>query len=556
MSSELRQLGKYELLSRLAQGGMGEVWKARDTELGRLVAIKTLRAELQNNPDFVERFEREPQLIASLRHPNIVKIHDFQVMTIPEEDEILTYMVMDFVEGQTLADYIRSTSRKGKFPPAADVVYIFAAISRALDYAHQQGMIHRDIKPANILLDQRTSTAKAMGEPILTDFGIARSEAFSTRTMTGALLGTPLYISPEQAKGQSGDKRSDLYSLGVILYEMTTGVTPFRGDTTIAILMQHIHDMPTPPALINPNIPPALSMVILKSIAKDPADRYQSATEMTIELAKALNVPVPKNLLSTRSHAYTPLSASPLTPSTGLNTGTATPHQSTMMPPYPMSAPYNTPQMPQIQIQEVPATPTNTPPQPQPTLLIPDSVKTSKQQPFWRSKKGIIAGISLGLVLLLLVGIGAAAMTLMTTHKTTPPATVISGQLRFSNSGHAPASIYDQVQLDVHNVPNPPEGHVYYAWIEIPTMEGHSPQHWPLTVTNNSITSSYTTPDHTSLLPPQAIFLITSESNAQQPIVPFTDPTARLYYATLNQQSSTFTVTPCPPINASNVCLG
>jgi serine/threonine protein kinase len=533
---------------------MGDVWKARDTELGRMVAIKLLRTELQSNPDFVERFEREPQLIASLRHPNIVKIHDFQVLPVPEEDEIITYMVMDFVEGQTLADYIRSTSRKGKFPPAADIVYIFSAISRALDYAHDRGMIHRDIKPANILLDQRTASTKPMGEPILTDFGIARSETFTTRTVAGALLGTPLYIAPEQAKGQSGDKRSDLYSLGVILYEMMTGVTPFRGDTTIAILMQHIHDMPTPPSLINPNIPPALNMVILKSISKDPADRYQSATEMTIALADALNVPVPKNLLPTRTPTYTPLSASPLTPPDGrMNMSTANTHQSMMIPPAYAPTTSNTPPLPLAQTREILPASTHIIPQAQQPMPIPTPVQTPKEQQAGSGKRRMIAGIALGLILLLIVGIAAATIT---THKTTPPTTVVSGQLRFTNSGHAPAGTYDQVQIEMHNVLNPPAGHVYYAWIELPGMEGRTPQHWQVSVQNSSISSSYTTPDHANLLPPKALFLITSESDDQQPVVPFTDPAARLYYATITQPTTTFTIAPCPASDTSTVCLG
>ncbi len=168
-------------------------------------------------------------------------------------------MVMDYVKGQTLSDYIGSTSRKGTIPSWSDIVYLFAVTSRALDYAHQKGMVHRDIKPANILLDQRLPTARTMGEPILTDFGVARMQGMQTGTVRGSVIGTPAYIAPEQALGQHGDRRCDLYSLGIILYEITTGVTPFRADTAIAIIMQHIHEIPTPPILINPHIPPAVS---------------------------------------------------------------------------------------------------------------------------------------------------------------------------------------------------------------------------------------------------------------------------------------------------------
>src|SRR2546423_3078709 len=291
---ELERLGKYELLERLGQGGMGEVWKGRDTQLRRYVAIKLLHADLQANPDFVTHFMREAQFVASLRHPNIVPVHDFQLSN-TDGSRVKAYMVMDYVEGGTLADYIRNTVRKGLFPPAADIVYLFTAIGLALDYAHQKGMIHRDIKPANILLDKRNSTG--MPEPILTDFGIAKLQGADAGTLTSNLLGTPRYISPEQAQGLPGDERTDLYSLGIILYEMVTGVTPFQGDNPIAIMMQHLHEIPTPPIVLNPDIPPALSAVVLRSIAKDPADWLPSASAMTVAPAQALNVQVPANLI-------------------------------------------------------------------------------------------------------------------------------------------------------------------------------------------------------------------------------------------------------------------
>src|SRR5437588_12872232 len=170
MSTLTQRLGKYELRERLGRGGMAEVWKALDTQLQRYVALKILHADLQNDPSFITRFEREAQVIASLHHPNIVQIHDFQIAHPPESSSTIAYMVMDYVEGTTLAEYIRTTSRMGKFPSATEIVQMFASISRAIDYAHQKGMIHRDIKPANILLDTRHTTHNAMGEPVLTDF--------------------------------------------------------------------------------------------------------------------------------------------------------------------------------------------------------------------------------------------------------------------------------------------------------------------------------------------------------------------------------------------------
>src|SRR5256714_7779410 len=296
MSTSTQRLGKYELRERLGRGGMAEVWKALDTQLQRYVALKILHADLQNDPSFITRFEREAQVIASLHHPNIVQIHDFQISRPPESSNTIAYMVMDYVEGQTLADYIRSTSRIGRFSSASEIVYLFTSLGKAIDYAHHRGMIHRDIKPANILLDKRNTAQSMMGEPILTDFGIVKLLGTSTGTQSGAWLGTPLYISPEQAQGQPGNERSDIYSLGVILYEICTGVQPYRGDTVTAIMIQHINSTPTSPTLINPNIPPALSMVIMRSLAKDPNARFGSAGAMAEALADAFNLVAPLEL--------------------------------------------------------------------------------------------------------------------------------------------------------------------------------------------------------------------------------------------------------------------
>src|SRR5579872_5660723 len=296
MSTHPQRLGKYELQERLGQGGMAEVWKARDTQLQRYVAIKLLHANLQADPNFVTRFQNEAQAIASLRHPNIVQIHDFQVSLPPESATPTPYMVMAYIEGQTLAGYLASTSARGKIPSPVEIVNLFTSISLAVDYAHQKGMIHRDIKPANILLDRHITARNPMGEPILTDFGLAKLLGVSASTLTATQLGTPLYTSPEQARGYPGNERSDLYSLGIILYEMVTGTPPFRGDTPTAVLAQQLHVTPTAPVLLNPNIPPALTMVIMTALAKDPNARFARAVTMTAAIAEALNVPVPESL--------------------------------------------------------------------------------------------------------------------------------------------------------------------------------------------------------------------------------------------------------------------
>ena len=343
MSTNQRRIDKYLLQHRLGYGGMAEVWKAYDPQLQRYVAIKILHADLQADPEFLERFIREARVIASLYHPNIAQIHDFQISRTAEPNNTIAYMVMEYIEGPTLAEYMDQQSHVGKFPPTGDILSLFASISRAIDYAHSQGMIHRDIKPANILLDKRSTEQNPPGEPILTDFGIARLLGKSTGAMSATWLGTALYISPEQAKGYPGNERSDLYALGVILYEMCTGVCPFQGESPAAIMRQHINNLPAPPALINPHIPPALSMVILRSLAKDPGARFSSAAMMSAALAEALNLPIPKNLNLTISPAEIsneptqiapqwPLLSGEAVPSSGIEVSPGSYHQEAPLP--------------------------------------------------------------------------------------------------------------------------------------------------------------------------------------------------------------------------------
>ena len=298
-SGSSQHLDKYELYERLGRGGMAEVWKAFDTQLHRYVAIKLLHPDLRDDSNFRARFLREAQLVAQLRHPNIVQIYDFQVSqgrASAAHTNASAYMVMEYIEGQTLASYIARTSRQRHFPSAQDILYLFASISRAVDYAHQRGMIHRDIKPANILLDQRDTTYNSMGEPMLTDFGLVKLLGASTGSSSGSWLGTPLYISPEQAQGYPGNEHSDIYALGVTLYELFTGALPFSGETPAAILQQHIHAQPTSPVLLNPAIPPPLAMVILRCLAKDPAARFAGASSLTEALAEALELSVPEHM--------------------------------------------------------------------------------------------------------------------------------------------------------------------------------------------------------------------------------------------------------------------
>jgi eukaryotic-like serine/threonine-protein kinase len=263
--------GRYEIDSVLGQGGMAKVFRGTDQVLGRTVAIKVLSPQFADDAQFVARFRREAQAAAALNQPNIVGVFD----TGSQGD--VHFIVMEYVEGRTLRDVIRA---EGPLLPerAAEIA---DAVARALETAHEAGMVHRDIKPGNIML---TSD----GEVKVMDFGIARTSTGDTLTQTAAVLGTASYLSPEQAQGHPVDARSDLYSLGCVLYEMTTGRPPFSGDSPVAIAYKHVKDDPVAPSRINPDVPSDLEAVILKSMAKNPANRYQTAAEMRQDLGRLM----------------------------------------------------------------------------------------------------------------------------------------------------------------------------------------------------------------------------------------------------------------------------
>lgn len=265
-------LGSYQVVERLGRGGMAEVYKGYHEKLDRYVAIKVLHGFLAEGEDFLARFEREARAVANLRHPNIVQIHDFNIV-----DENY-YMVMEFVEGGTLTEQLRDANKSGKMMPFGEISNIISQVAQALDYAHKQDLVHRDIKPSNILLAPG-------GEVFLTDFGIARMMSGTQFTATGALIGTPAYMSPEQCKGLDTSPVSDIYSLGIILYEMLTGGVPFEAETPLSVLQKHITD-PVPILREHrTDLPVAFEEVIARALAKEPEDRYQSA----VAFADALN---------------------------------------------------------------------------------------------------------------------------------------------------------------------------------------------------------------------------------------------------------------------------
>ena len=267
---------RYVVEEMLGQGGMSAVYKGTDPNLKRVVAIKVIHSHLSNNPDFVQRFEEEAAAVAQLRHHGIIQVYDFN------RDDDLYYMVLEFVPGETLQDHLKRLNDGGRKLSASKAIEYMAGICDAVDYAHQRGMIHRDIKPANLML---TTT----GQVILMDFGIAKIVGGTRHTATGAVVGTAMYMSPEQIKGEQPDRRTDIYSLGVSLFEMVSGRPPFDANSAMTLMMMHINDPIPNIKSLNPDVPDALIAVINKALAKDPNDRYQTAAQMAAALRNALS---------------------------------------------------------------------------------------------------------------------------------------------------------------------------------------------------------------------------------------------------------------------------
>ena len=271
--------GRYQLEQVIGRGGMAEVWRARDTRLARDVAVKRLRVDLASDPTFQARFRREAQSAAGLNHPNIVAVYDTGEEREGTTDVSVPYIVMELVEGVTLREVLRDGR---KILPERALEFT-SGVLEALAYSHRAGIIHRDIKPANVMLTPG-GTVKVM------DFGIARAVADTSATMTqtAAVIGTAQYLSPEQARGEKVDNRSDIYSVGCLLYELLTSQPLFKGDSPVSVAYQHVREIPVPPSQVDPEVTAPMDAIVLKSLAKDPRDRYQDAFEMREDIQRAL----------------------------------------------------------------------------------------------------------------------------------------------------------------------------------------------------------------------------------------------------------------------------
>ena len=275
--------GRYQLGQLIGRGGMAEVHVALDTRLGRTVAIKIMRADLANDDIFLARFRREAHAVAQMNNPNIVNIYDSgeETVTADNDDvEHLPYIVMEYVKGQTLRDIIKVNGALSQ----RDCEQVMLGVLNALDYSHRMGIIHRDIKPGNIMISEQ-GVVKVM------DFGIARAldDSAATMTQSQGVVGTAQYLSPEQARGETVDMRSDLYSAGCVLYEMLTGRPPFTGDSAVAIAYQHVSEVATPPSAVVPGLPKMWDSICAKAMAKDRQNRYATASEFKNDVLTYMN---------------------------------------------------------------------------------------------------------------------------------------------------------------------------------------------------------------------------------------------------------------------------
>jgi serine/threonine protein kinase len=515
-----QRIGKYTLYKRLVSSKMGEAWIGYDPQSSSYVIIKIFYTGLQADSDEMLQFRQQTEQVAALQHPHIARIHDLAIIPSRNSEGSITSMVcliMEYVEGQTLADYMQNTASRGSIRPGTEIVQLFTSVSLAIDDAHQHGIIHGNLKPTNVLLKKEGETRGQIGEPVLTDFGFLK--LLGTDTVTTS----PFYLSPEQIRGHAATERSDIYSLGVMLYELCTGVLPFRGSRPVSIMMQHLNTPPTPPALMNPTVSSALTNVILRALAKEPERRFPSASSMTVALAQALNLPIPESLSQARnisailheiesSNALQPLSPADVSP-------------------FSDSAPSRAYGAIAQRRPERSAVGANVP-----------SAESEHRRKGIRSPWLLIS-----MLVLLLASVGTIGSLLLFPQNTTKVVALnqLVGHAYFLNSGQfnreGPQGINDELQVMLSHVPDPPTGKSYYAWLladksvseSVPIVLG------PLRVDHGNIQFLYRGDgQHTNLLGVISRFLITVEDAHHPTNSPLIDTRTWRYYAEIPEKPS------------------
>ncbi len=583
LSTAPQKLGKYELRQPLGRGNVGEVWKSYDLQHKYNVAVKIIHTDLQSDPHFMTRFTTEGQKIALLHHENIVPVYDIAIAHEEQSNSTSAYIASEYIEGQTLSKYLASAHTQGTRLSLPDIVYLFTSLGVAIDYAHQQGVIHGNIKPGNILLDTHHTEHFALGEPMLTDFGLPLLLGNTTS------VGDPSYMSPEQARGDAPNNRSDVYALGVILYELCTGVKPFRDDSSVAVMMQHINTLPMPPALLNAQTPPALSEVILRAMAKDTASRYAMASLLATAIADAcsmrssiampqaavaeeetsyhaksgqygsfLGVSQPSGQLSPLTQPLQPaprLYTSPRLPATPMpaaneQTGpllSISGKQRAIQPtsasitrkiptPLPINVPNanTTPQQPTKPTAALQNSPSIVSHAYTPTDTVPPISTLTALKPT-RGRRSRIADMPMyailaAAVVVLLIVAGIISSVLLNANGVTNDAVV--GHVLFQDDalGHD-----DTMRLDIQNIVAPPQDKVYQAWLQ--DTSHHTLPLGTLAMSNTAATLLYAgNAQHSNLLAQMQGIVVTTENTGNASSTPTGDVVYRATFDTASLQ--------------------
>ncbi len=547
MNSNRRYLGPYQLQQRLGGNGTDEVWQAFDEQQQRVVAISVLHVNPQEESELIPRFLYETKNLQNLQHPNIARILDVQVTAPSANSHQATdaYIVTEHVEGPSLAAYLAATSHVGKFPTVANLYQMLAPIASALDYAHQNGIIHGRINPTSIVFDARSATENSPGEPRIVNFGMHGMQS---------PLALPLYdvyyISPELAQGYTENTRSDLYSLGVILYELCTGTLPFQGDTVADVMMQQIHATPMSPVLINPRVVPTLTAVIMHCLAKEPASRYPTVSAMVAALDRVMKSPASISLglsnpgfsntgpQQTPSHSpvnagnpvsnpgYTPVPPLPSNfelATQQVNQPSSSFSYATMLPesgPVGDSSPtFLTPAHHSLPSQFSTSQAVTTPPM-QNVPYAPGAPSITARPPVRPRRRLLPLLLTIALVALLIIS-GLVALLL---HPFSSSSAPIFGHAFFTSSGlinqNDTRGIADGVQIDLQNLPDPQSGKGYYAWLLADTdvsLDAPPLALGRLTVLNEHATKTYVDPQNNDLLFKYSRFLVTEEDASAPP---------------------------------------
>lgn len=508
-----RRIGKYEFYKRLVTSKMSELWIGYDPQARSYVMIKLFYTTLQADSDAMLQFRQQAEQVAALQHPNIARIHDMFIFPSRNPEgpiASLVCLVMEYVEGQTLADYMQNTPSRGKIWPGTQTVQLLTPVSLAIDYAHQHGIIHGNLKPTNILLRKEGEAPGQIGEPVLTDFG------FLKLLGTNGGTASPFYLSPEQIRGHPATERSDTYSLGVMLYELCTGVLPFRGNRPVAIMIQHLNTPPTPPALMNVTVPSAVTNIILRSLAKEPERRFSNAPSMAVALAQALNISIPQNLSQS---ANIPDIMRELEDSNTLQ-----PFAQADASPFSEPIPS---QKYAVNAQRLPGRSTV-------------GTNFSSAAESRRRRRSVLSPwFLITLLVLLLAGVGTiGALLLLPQNTKIAPLNKLVGHAYFANSGQfnadSPQGINDELQVVLSGIPNPPTGKSYYAWLlagrsvseSLPISLG------PLRVDHGNIQLLYRgDAQHTDLLGVASRFLIIVDDAHHPTNNPLIDTSTWRYYA-------------------------